>query len=391
MTANDNEAVPAPDTPPVGQALSFGLQEWSGAFGDLGTLVPFVLAYIAVADLAPGGILLGFGVPMILVGLIYRTPFPVQPMKAIGSAVAGQAMVFTPAAVYAAGLVTGLAWLLIGGTGLVQKIARIVGRPVTMGIILGLGALLMLNAVEMMAGNWWIAAPVLLGALLLLANKRIPVMLLLLVVGALIALVNDPQLAARLGGVEAGFALPEFTLGSIGVMDLFIGTLVLALPQLPLTFGNAVMAITEENNRLFPTRPTSERRVAVSTGLMNVFGASIGGVPMCHGAGGMAGHVRFGARTGGAPLILGTILVIIALFFSGAVELFLQLFPMAVLGVVLFLAGAQLALGVCEGWERKADRLVLVTTAAVALWNVGVAFIFGLVLYALVNRGLVKP
>jgi hypothetical protein len=94
-------------------------------------------------------------------------------------------------------------------------------------------------------------------------------------------------------------------LGSLTLNDFIVGTIFLALPQVPLTLGNAVIAITEENNRLFPNRPVNESKISTSTGLMNLLSASVGGVPMCHGAGGMAGHVQFGARTGGALVILG--------------------------------------------------------------------------------------
>ncbi|MCK7502349.1 MAG: hypothetical protein MZW92_80145 [Comamonadaceae bacterium] len=58
--------------------------EWAGAFGDLGTLVPFLLAYISLVKVDPFGVLFAFGVAKIVAGLYYRTPFPVQPMKAVG-------------------------------------------------------------------------------------------------------------------------------------------------------------------------------------------------------------------------------------------------------------------------------------------------------------------
>jgi hypothetical protein len=64
--------------------------EWAGAFGDLGTLLPFILAYIAVVKVDPLGILLGFGIVMVCVGLYYKTPVPVQPMKAAWAAAAAQ-------------------------------------------------------------------------------------------------------------------------------------------------------------------------------------------------------------------------------------------------------------------------------------------------------------
>src|SRR5262249_31919887 len=148
--------------------------------------------------------------------------------------------------------------------------------------------------------------------------------------------------------------------------------------------------ITEENNRLFPDRAVTESRIATSTGLINLFGASVGGVPMCHGAGGMAGHVQFGARTGGALVILGSVLLLTALLFSSSVEILLRLCPVPVLGVILFLTGAQLALGSCDISKDKGERFVTVITGALAVWNVGLAFVVGIAAYWLNKRGLVR-
>ena len=71
--------------------IRFDRMEWGGAFGDLGTFIPFVVAYIAVVKVAPFGVLFSFGIAMVACGLYYRTPFPVQPMKAIGAVAATQA------------------------------------------------------------------------------------------------------------------------------------------------------------------------------------------------------------------------------------------------------------------------------------------------------------
>jgi MFS superfamily sulfate permease-like transporter len=123
---------------------------------------------------------------------------------------------------------------------------------------------------------------------------------------------------------------------------------------------------------------------------MNLLSASLGGVPMCHGAGGMAGHVQFGARTGGAVVILGFVLLAVAIFLSGSVATLLRLFPMSVLGVILFLTGAQLALGSCDFSKDKGERFVTLITGALAVWNVGIAFVVGMIAYALVKRGLLR-
>jgi MFS superfamily sulfate permease-like transporter len=123
---------------------------------------------------------------------------------------------------------------------------------------------------------------------------------------------------------------------------------------------------------------------------MNVLGASVGGVPMCHGAGGMAGHVRFGAQTGGAIVILGVILCLTALFFSGSVTTLLRIFPTPVLGVVLFLTGAQLALGSCDFGKKKDERFATLVTAGCSVWNVGLGFVLGWLVLAALRRGIVK-
>jgi len=367
--------------------------EWAGAFGDLGTLVPFVLAYIATVRVDPLGMLLAFGGAMIGTGLYYRTPVPVQPMKAIGATAAtqaAQALTITPQAVFVSGLATGVFWLALGATGLAQRVSSLVPRPVAIGIVLGLGFAFMLGGLRMMAGAWGLAAVSLALALLLLSNRTVPAMLVLLVFGAAAALVAEPSLMHQLAAVRPEFRLPSFALAGVTWPDLVAGVAFLAIPQLPLTFGNAILALKEENNRLFPDRRVSERALSLSTGVINLAGSMIGGVPMCHGAGGMAGHTRFGARTGGAVVILGAILCVVALFFSGSVTTLLRIFPAPVLGVVLFLTGAQLALGSCDFSKRKDERFATLVTAGCSVWNVGLGFALGWLLLVALRRGYVK-
>jgi hypothetical protein len=367
--------------------------EWAGAFGDLGTLVPFVVAYVAVVKVDPFGILLTFGAAMVACGLYYRTPFPVQPMKAIGAVAATQAAqtaTITAATVYAASLTTGIVWLVLGLTGIAKHLARLAPRFVVVGIVLGLGIGFMVEGTKLMNGGWLIAAIGLLGTLLLLTNRVVPAMFLLLAFGIVCGAVERPELLQALSSARPSIHWPNFPLGSLTWHDLLIGSTLLALPQLPLTLGNALIAITEENNRLFPDRPVTENKVACSTGIMNLGSAVVAGVPMCHGAGGMAGHVAFGARTGGAPIILGSILLVLAVFFSGSMLVFFDLISRPVLGVILFMTGAQLALGSCDFSKRKGERFITLVTAAFAMWNVGLAFVAGITLAYIERRGWLK-
>ena len=223
--------------------------------------------------------------------------------------------------------------------------------------------------------------------LLMLSRSRYPAMLVLLLIGGVIAVIEQPGLAAELGAIKPAIKLPDLSWPTLTWKDVWLGAILLALPQLPLTFGNALIAITEENNRLFPGRAVTEDRVSLTTGIMNLWSSAIGGIPLCHGAGGMAGHIRFGATTGGASVILGILLTVTALLFGESIGLLLRVFPQSVLGVILFLAGAELAMTSREPGPDKIDRFVILATAAIAVWNVGLAVVFGFVGYHASKRG----
>lgn len=371
----------------------FDLQELAGAFGDLGTLLPFVIAYVTLLGMAPAGILLAFGTCMIVAGWIYRTPFPVQPMKAIGAVAIVQAAggaELTPMAVIGAGLATGLMWSVLAITGLAQRAAGWVPRSALLGVVLGLGFSFMLEGLRMMGQVWWISATLLALTLWLMARSKPLAVLGLMVAGVAIALAQQPALLADMGRIHVQPTWPDFAWPALVSHDLWLGLVLLALPQLPLTFGNAFIAITDENNRLFPDRPVTLGSVAWSTGLMNLWGSAVGGVPMCHGAGGMAGHVKFGARTGGASIMLGAFLVLLGLLFADSVTTIFRIFPASVLGVILFIAGAELALSSRDPSAEKEDRFVVIATAALAIGHVGVAIVFGILAHAASRRGWLR-
>jgi MFS superfamily sulfate permease-like transporter len=370
----------------------FDISEWAGAFGDLGTLIPFIVGYITIGKMDPLGILFMFGILLICAGMYYKTPLPVQPMKAIGGAAIIQAGVVTPGMIWGAGLFTGLFWLCMGLTGAMNIISRWMARPVIFGITFGLGFSFIMEGIRLMREDFAIAVPALIITFFLLQNKRFPAMFALLVFGVAANLYAKPWLLQEVYAIHFDFRLPQFALGSLTMADFLQGAFVLAIPQIPLTFGNAVIAIVAENNRLFPAHPVTERKVAISQGIMNLIAPLLGGIPVCHGAGGLAGHVRFGARTGGALIILGVLLLVVALGFSRSVSLIFQIFPSSVLGVILFFAGLELAmsirrLGDCVARE---DYYVLLITAGFAVWNMGAGFLAGVILHELLQRKILR-
>jgi len=364
--------------------------ELSGAFGDLGTLIPFVVGYITLNKMDPLGILVAFGIFKIFVGLYFRTPVPIQPMKAIGGMAIAHAGSITPGMIWGSGIFTGLFWLLMGITGAITWIEKVTTKPVVRGIMLGLGLSFVVEGLGMMRGGPLSAIGGVLITLLLLNSKRFPAMLCLLAYGIVVAYIEKPELFQEISNLSIRFRFPELTFGRISWQDLLAGFVILGLPQAPLTLGNAIIGTVAENNRYFPDRKVTAKTISIDHGFMNLVSAFIGGVPMCHGAGGMAGHVRFGARTGGALVILGVIVLLTGLFLSDSVALLLQVFPRSILGVILFFAGIELALVVKDIKLQRQNLFVLLVTAGAAMWNMGVAYLAGLILYYGLQRRLFK-
>ena len=271
----------------------YNRMEWAGALGDVGTLIPFVVAYITILKIDPLGLLLMFGrLPGGRRALLQDShPHPAHEGHRSGGGCGRhkprRAVRFRPHD----------RPLLARGRGLPVPSGRLpVSRPkpVIRGIMLGLGMIFMVDGVNRMRTTPVLAGLALVATYLLLTNPKVPAMFVLLLIGVVSAVVMNPGLLKELAGIHPGLRLPEFQVGRVAWQDILTGTLLFTIPQIPLTLGNAVIAITAENNRLFPDRPVSEKKIAISQGIMNLVSPLWGGVPMCHGAGGMAGHVRFG-------------------------------------------------------------------------------------------------
>ena len=254
----------------------YTLQEFAGAFGDLGTLIPFVVGYISINHMDPAGILIAFGVFKLWAGLYFKTPVPIQPMKAIGTAAITQGGAITHGAIFASGLFTGVVWGVLGASGAVTWIQQITRRPVVHGIVLGLGLGFIVEGVKMAHGDLLLGAVAVAMTFLLLSYPRVPAMLALLALGAAVALVREPTLLGELTRMSFHFRLPVSGVTQIRWTDVATGILVLGLPQLPLTLGNAILSTVEENNSHFPERPITVKAVALDHAALNLVGTALG-------------------------------------------------------------------------------------------------------------------
>ena len=343
-----------------GNDFRFDVQEMSGALGDLGTLLPLMLGMIAVVGLAPIPVVLGFALSYIATAFLYRLPIPVQPMKAVAAVLLTAEV--TPASLAASGVIMGAVLLFLGGMGWIDRLGRLVPQSVLAGLQLGLGAALALVSLDLMASSPWPAIATLALLVVLLRLPRLP--------AALVAIV----FAVGMGGI---LGLPPLTVpidawawpGFVGLpsrAEVEQGFAVFVLPQLALTFTNAIILTALLAGDYFgeSARAVTPRRLAISTGLGNILFAPFGALPMCHGAGGLAAHYRFGARTGGAPLMLGLALLALALAPSVGLTL-LAAIPAAGLGALLLVASFELAAS-RRLWDCKPSCYPVIAATALA-------------------------
>lgn len=319
--------------------LRFDRNEVSGAFGDLGTSLPLMVGMIAAAGLDATSVLVAFGALQVLTGLVYRLPMPVQPLKAVAAIVIAQKV--SGGVVFGGGLAIGMLMLALTLTGALDWLARVVPRVVVRGMQCGLGLQLGRIAVAEYVpsagvGGYALAAVAFAVVVLLMGNRRWPPAPLVLALGAVFALTMGGASSSVLGAV--GLHLPVVHVPTSG--EMWTGFVLLALPQIPLSLGNSVLATRQVAMDLFPERePLSVRRIGITYSLMNVVSAMVSGVPVCHGSGGMAGHYAFGGRTGGSVIIAGVTLATVGLLFGGSIGQIALFFPKPMLGVLLLFEG----------------------------------------------------
>lgn len=318
--------------------IAFNRSELGGSFGDLGTDLPLIMGMIAINSVDPASTFILFGALQILTGLVYGMPMPVQPLKAVAAI-----MITTGAKaemMYGAGLVLGVTMLLLSLSGSITRVAAWMPNSVVRGIQFGLGMNLMLVATSYMQKMGWLGWVIsAVGILLVLSlgqNKRLPSSLLLVALGLVIAWFTDLRRDLIVSGL--GFALPQLHIPKW--QDLLEGSLRLALPQIPLSLGNSIIATSLLVSDLFPDRKDiTAKKISLTYGLMNLTVPFLSGVPVCHGAGGLAGHYRFGARTGGSVILYGLVYIVLGMLFASVVGEVVKIFPFPILGVLLFFEG----------------------------------------------------
>ncbi|THB63140.1 MAG: sulfate permease [Desulfovibrio sp.] len=380
--------------------MRFNRMELAGSLGDLGALLPLAAGMILINGLSAPGLFLAVGLFYIIAGLYYRVPIAVQPMKVIAAYAVAQAVPVQE--IQAAGLLMALLLLVIGGFNLMAPLAKLVPKPVVRGVQASTGLLLLIRGLELILGTSLFQSELAEPHLLIQALGPVPIGIILGVGFAIIALLlmdsktlpaglavvaGGAAVGAALGAwhslanVDPGLYLPELLpFGWPQAATFAVAATAMALPQAPMTLGNAVIANADLSMTYFPHgERVTPRALCISMGLANCLSFVLGGMPMCHGAGGLAAHYRFGARTAGSNLIIGGLFLVLALVLGPHVLAAVELLPFSVLGVLLGFAGLELCLATLDVRDRPGLFIIFLMAGLTLATNLAVAFGLGIV------------
>lgn len=373
-------------------------REFSGMLGDLGLYIPIVVSLALKGKINLGITLITTGLCNILTGMVFTVPMPVQPMKAIATAAlaSGPTSLQNEAQIMAAGLITSFIIGGLGLTNLIEVVNFLIPHAAVRGLQIGLGFNLFQKALQMLpdgmlptwsASSWlqWdgylLTMFMFIFAVMSNKSKRVPTAFVIFLVGIIIA-------GVRLVRNQSPFSLAttEFHVVSISSSDWARGAINGAIPQVPTTLLNSVVAVVKLNNDLYKSegRDTgvTMAKVAFSVGLMNVLFCWFGGYPMCHGSGGLAGQHRFGARTNLSIIVLGFIKLFLGIFFGAGLVQLLRYIPQGCLAALLAVASVELAVAGRAGLQGSMEncRICVLTACLVAFWDQASGILIGIII-----------
>jgi hypothetical protein len=369
--------------------IKFNRQELAGSFGDIGTDFPLIIAMILAADLHTASVLIVFGLMQILTGVVYKMPMPVQPLKAMATLVIAQQIGGN--ILVGAGLAIGLVMLVLSATGLLTRIARVVPKAVIRGIQLGLGLKLITLSFQKYIpdqgmNGYLLALFAFVLIVILLDNKKYPASLAAIALGVVFGLSFNVDI--DIFHQAFGIHLPQLFTPTVD--DVVTGFFLLALPQIPLSLGNSIIATKQVSEDLFPDRPPlTIKKIGLTYSFMNLVIPFFSGIPSCHGSGGMMGHYTFGGRTGGSVIIYGLFYLVLGLFFADGFMSIIQIFPLSVLGVLLVFEGLSL-LVLSKDLVRERRSFVIALLVGVLAAGLPYGFVIAIVIGSLVYYSPIK-
>ncbi len=316
----------------------------TGAFADLGVLLPLLAALTLVNGVNLPVVLLTIGGIYILSGLFFRLPVPVQPLKVACALAIAQRM---PARILTvAGCEMGLILFIFAGSGLADRLNRIFDKTLVRGMQLGVGLLLV---------------------------ER----------GVALAFENPGSSILAVSRVAQFWPAPT---------EWWLAFVSLVIPQIPVTLSNAVVGSADAARRYYRwmARRVTPKWLCLSMGAANMVMAFSGGIPVCHGSSGWTAHRRLGARSYFSTCLLGVLLIFLSLLLWNQSLHFLGKIPGSFLGSLLVYVGLRHALLIRDILGSRMDAFLALGIGGIsfAMKNPALGLGIGLCVQLCINSTL---
>lgn len=371
----------------------FNLTEISGSIGDLGTMLPLSFALIAFNGYGSSRLFFLWGIVYLVTGIIFKVPVSVQPLKAMAVIAISNEIGSKTLAVTA--FFYGVIVLILSSTGIIDNLQKFFSAALIKGIQFGIGLILAYKAIQLviekgfllnlsfnyLSVNISITLIIMLAIAFFQFKKKFPLALLLVAISIpLVAFFINPPSTIQPQEIIS-FTKPDFALFANIVVLLII-------PQLPLTLGNAMYAASDACHSFWPERSQkiTPRNLGYSIGFSNIFIGLLGGFPVCHGAGGIAAHKQFGGQSGGATIFLGVLLILSAII--PAVSGFIFLIPVPLLAAMLLFDSWRMILMVRSLKSKYLEIAIALCVGLISFitLNLAIALLTGFSLEWLVRR-----
>jgi len=251
------------------------------------------------------------------------------------------------------------------------------------GVQLGLGLILGWAALLLFSDNIILGLISMAIIIVLINNKKIPSAIVLTIIGIFIIFYTGALLLTQIS-----LGLPAFEFQIPTWENILIGMLIAGIAQLVLTLANVMIATVKLSKDLFPDKKDAidANSLALNMGLINIISPFLGGIPQCHGSGGLAAQYAFGARTGGSMIMEGILEIFLGLFCSNLLFLIFMEFPKAILGAMLLYTAILLGKIAFKDFSVKTAPIIIISGILCFIFNLVVGFLAGLVLYLIFKK-----
>lgn len=365
------------------------LGNFLGAFSDTPILLPMIALLSVVPDFSVQKVCLVFGLVYLSASYFFRVPISVQPLKSVAISAVTLGASFNEIKI--CGLILGLVFFA-GSFLKLDKLAEKIPVSIIHSIQAGLGALLILQGFKSFEFPFehYVFIQSILITVIVAATIYFPAFGKVSLLGVLATLGVVMSLFAESTARSHVAQISQKLLQSQIRYDLVFSMLI---PQMILTTANSVIGTCDVAKRYFKkdAARVSIQNLMISIGLGNVLVALVGGLPFCHGSGGVTAHYRGGSRSWYSTAFMGVFLISFAVVsnVTGYTQVLFHPLMVSLLLIVIGYFHLKLA-APTYFWSSGRIKIILSVLTALFTQNLIWVLLFSILLEWIEKRFFIK-